>query len=139
MAIAQMNWGQMLHPLDHPDMAEFNAALDRVYAQAEAHSGFLWRIGEEEAAAQLQALGCGSLISATVSVWDNLDSLRDYTFNSEHGLFLDRKSSWFDTVEGPQLVIWDVAADARPTFREAFERLEALKANGPSPAAYGWT
>ncbi|WP_424979498.1 DUF3291 domain-containing protein [Leisingera sp. S232] len=139
MAIAQMNWGRMHHPLDHPEMAEFNAALDRIYALAETHSGFIWRIGEAEAAAQLHELGCNSRMSATVSVWDNLESLRDYTFNSEHGLFLDRKSRWFETVEGPQLVIWTVAADARPTFREAFDRLALLKTNGPSSAAYGWT
>ncbi|MEX0305217.1 MAG: DUF3291 domain-containing protein [Leisingera sp.] len=138
MAIAQMNWGRLTRPLDHPDMAELNAALGRIYTLAEAHPGFLWRIPDEAAAAELQELGHDSQISATVSVWDSVSALRDYTFNSEHGAFLDRKADWFDPVAGPQLVIWDVQPDARPSFREAFDRLDTLKRDGPSPTAYGW-
>ena len=49
-----------------------------------------------------------------------------------------RFAEWFLPVEGPQLVIWDVEAEARPGFREAFERLELLRRDGPTRRAYGW-
>ena len=139
MAIAQMNWGRMLFPLDHPRMADFSESLDGTYGLADKHQSFIWRIRDDDAAMQLQALGFDNKLSATVSVWETERALREYTFKSLHGQFIDRKREWFEDVEGPQLVIWKVDPDAQPTFGEAFERLEILKANGPSSAAYSWT
>ena len=138
MAIAQMNWGRMKHAPDDPRMAEFMASLDKVYALAEAHPGFVWRISDAAAAAELAALGHDSRTSATVSVWTDIDSLRDYTFRSLHGAYLERKAEWFEAVEGPQLVIWDVPDGAKPDFATAFERLTYLRLHGDSPQAHGW-
>ncbi len=138
MAIAQMNWGRMKHAPDDPRLSEFMASLDEVYALAEAHPGFIWRIPDDAAATGLAALGYDNRISATVSVWTDVHSLRDYTFNSLHGTYLERKSEWFEVVDGPQLVIWDVATDARPDFAEAFAKLDNLRAHGDTPEAYGW-
>ena len=138
MAIAQMNWGRMKFAPDDPRLSEFMAALDPVYGQAEAHRGFIWRISEAAAAQELKALGHDDSISATVSVWQSIADLKDYTFNSDHGLFLERSAEWFEKVEVPQLVIWDVAQDARPGFREAFDRLAHLRQHGDSDVAYGW-
>jgi hypothetical protein len=64
--------------------------------------------------------------------------LQDYTFKSLHGAYLKRTSEWFEPVEGPQLVVWDVEENARPSFFEAWERLQDLKQNGPSERGYGW-
>ena len=138
MAIAQMNWGRMKFAPADSRLSEFMGALARVYAQAEAHPGFIWRIPDDGAAQELAALGYDDRMSATVSVWQSVEDLRDYTFNSEHGDFLKRTTEWFETVEGPQLVIWSVDSLARPGFREAFERLEHLKAHGDSEMASGW-
>ena len=33
---------------------------------------------------------------ATVSVWRSVGEIRDYTFNSEHGAFLQRAAEWFE-------------------------------------------
>ena len=138
MAIAQMNWGRMLAPLDAPEMAEFNAALAGVYDLAERHDGFIWRIPDDVAGDELAALGHDDRMSATVSVWRDIDALWAFTFQTAHGRFLDQRAQWFVPVEGPQLVFWDVDEEARPGFAEAFRRLEHLKANGPGPEAYGW-
>ena len=138
MAIAQMNWGRMRYSLDDTRMAEFARALAGVYQMAEDHAGFIWRIPDTEAASQLSALGFDDKTSATVSVWEDVASLRQYTFETLHGEFLKRSSEWFETVDGPQLVIWDVAHDAQPSFKEAFGRLDDLKQNGQDANAYGW-
>ena len=138
MAIAQMNWGRMKFAPDDPRLSEFMGALDRVYAQAEAHPGFIWRVPDDDAAQELAALGHDERLSATVSVWRSVGALRDYTFNSEHGAFLQRAAEWFETVDKPQLVIWDVDELTRPRFREAFERLEHLRQHGDTEFAYGW-
>ena len=138
MAIAQMNWGRMQHPIKHPSMFEFATSLEHVYHLAEIHRGFVWRIPDNDAERQIHELGFGDTISATVSVWTTVEALRDYAFGSLHGQFLGRKETWFEQVRGPQLVIWDVEDNIRPTFKDAFEKLEVLKKNGPTEAAYGW-
>ena len=138
MAIAQMNWGTLKYPLEDERMIEFSNSISTIYSLAEVHPGFIWRISDEEAEKQLLELGFDELISSTVSVWDNADSLRDYTFNSLHGIYLIRSSEWFKKVEGPQLVIWNIANNHQPTFKEAFNRLEYLKSNGETDYAYGW-
>ena len=138
MLIAQMNWGRMKHAPDHPNLSEFTEALADVYALAEMHPGFVWRIPDDAAAEGLKLLGYDNRVSATVSVWQNIESLRDYTFNSLHGEFLDRKAEWFEQVTGPQLVIWNVEHGEHPGFAEAFERLDYLRIHGDSDHAFGW-
>ena len=138
MTIAQMNWGKLRFSLEDIRMAEFTKSLDKVYQLAESHPGFIWRIPDNQSELQLADLGFDKLISSTVSVWDNLGSLKDYTYNSIHGVYLKRSSEWFKIIDGPQLVIWDVKKNNQPTFKEAFERLDYLKNNGPSDFAYGW-
>ena len=96
------------------------------------------RIPDNQVEPQLTNLGFDKFISSTVSIWNSVDLLKDYTYNSLHGIFLKRSSEWFEEVEGPQLVIWNVKNDDRLTFKESFERLEHLKINGPTDYAYDW-
>ncbi len=138
MAIAQMNWGRMRFPLSDPRMVEFAEALEDVYRLAEVHSGFIWRISDCDSEEQLGALGLDDKVSATVSVWESVEALADYTFETRHGTFLKRANEWFEKVDGPQLVLWDIEHTERPTFGDAFERLENLKKHGDTSRAYGW-
>ena len=77
MAIAQMNWGRMKHAPDDLRMSEFMGALARVYALAESHPGFIWRMPDDHVARDLAALGHDEKVSATVSVWECVADLRD--------------------------------------------------------------
>ena len=138
MVVAQMNWARLRYAPADQRMAEFSLALSKVFAIAEAHEGFIWRISDADAEAELAALGHDERMSATVSVWQSIDDLHDYTFSSLHGEYLGRKNEWFENVEGPQLVIWNIDAQGRPTFHQAFKRLEYLKRNGDSAFAQGW-
>ncbi|MEX3011460.1 DUF3291 domain-containing protein [Hoeflea sp. TYP-13] len=139
MAIAQMNWGRMKYAPDNPRMAEFMDSLPSVYGKAEAHPGFIWRMPDDEAARQLAALGYDDRFSATVSVWRSVEDLREYTFGPDHGSYYDRRAEWFEEIDEPQLVIWDVEDTARPSFKEAFDRLKLLKADGNSSGSYSWS
>ena len=138
MAIAQMNWGRLKYLLEDKRMTEFSVSLNKVYDLAENHQGFIWRISDNQSATQLADLGFDKLISSTVSVWKDIESLEDYTYNSLHGFYLKRSSEWFQKIDGPQLVIWNVESDNQPTFKESFDRLEYLKNNGPTNYAYAW-
>ena len=138
MAIAQMNWGRLKHFINDKRMIEFAESLNDVYSLAENHTGFIWRISDNNSQSQLSALGFDEFISSTISVWNNIESLKDYTYNSLHGVYLKRSSEWFEKIDGPQLVIWNVENKDQPTFKEAFDRLEHLKNNGPTDYAYSW-
>ena len=138
MAIAQMNWGRLKYLLEDKRVIEFSKSLNEVYGLAENHPGFIWRISDNQSALQLSDLGFDKLISSTVSAWKDIESLEDYTYNSLHGLYLKRSSEWFQKIDGPQLVIWNVENDNQPTFKELFDRLEHLKNNGPTDYAYVW-
>jgi len=136
--IAQMNWGRMKFDLGNPRLREFENSLEEVYTLAEQSTGFVWRISDEEIAAELKECGFDGRTSATVSVWKSYGDLHRYTFESLHGKYLDRRREWFEQVEGPRLVIWNVTADARPSFAEALMRLEHLKTHGASSFAFCW-
>jgi hypothetical protein len=138
MAIAQMNWGRLRFPLSDKRMVEFDASLAQIYRLAEEHQGFIWRIPDAAAAKQLQALGHDKKTSATVSVWQTVEALRHYTFESLHGEYLRRAGEWFEAVGGPQLVIWEVDQTTQPNFQEAFDHLETLRRQGSSTDIYGW-
>lgn len=138
MPIAQMNYGRMKFAPDDDRIADFMENLERVYGLAESHPGFIWRLPDDAVAEQLASLGYDDRTSATVSTWESVDDMKDFTFKSEHGTFFDQRANWFETLEGPQLVIWEVDRDARPTFAEAFVRLDKLRTNGPSEDAFGW-
>ena len=138
MPIAQMNWGRIKYDLHDKRMVEFTQSLAMVYNLAESHPGFIWRIPDNKAKSQLSNLGFDKFISATISVWNNIDTLKDYTYNSLHGKYLKRSSEWFEKIDGPQLVIWNCEKDAQPNFKDSFDRLENLKNKGPTDYAYGW-
>ena len=138
MAIAQMNWGKLRFSLEDKRMVEFADSLNQVYSLAESHPGFIWCITDNQSELQLSDFGFEKLISSTVSVWRDIESLKDYTYNSLHGVYLKRSLEWFKKIEGPQLVIWNVENDDQPTFKESFDRLEHLKNNGSTDYAYAW-
>ncbi len=48
-----------------------------------------------------------------------------------------RREEWFEPIETP-LVLWWVAPGTRPSLEDGVERLEHLKAQGPSDDAFGW-
>ena len=54
-----------------------------------------------------------------------------------HNRFYGRREEWFERIETP-LVMWWVPAGHRPALGEGVERLEHLKAHGPSDHAFGW-
>jgi hypothetical protein len=71
-----------------------------------------------------------------MSVWESLESLQQFVYQSAHiGPLRDRKQ-WFEPIEGPILVLWWISAGHIPTVAEAMERLEHLKGHGPTAHAF---
>jgi Domain of unknown function (DUF3291) len=133
--LAQMNVAHLNAPLDSPQMAGFVSALDRVNTLAEQSPGFVWRLQDGNGnATALHPLGEDVLIN--MSVWQDVASIRRYVYESEHVQFLRRRREWFVKSDPTQLVLWWQPAGHQPTVAEAIDKLELLRARGPTAAAF---
>lgn len=121
--------------MDSPVMADFVANLDRINTLAENSPGFVWRLQDEGGnATALRPLGDDILINLTV--WQDVDSLRKYVYQSEHTAFMRRRREWFEHMSEAYMVLWWIPKGHVPNMTEAAERLDMLRRNGPTAAAF---
>ena len=134
--LPQLNIARFRLPAEHPVNADFMNSLDRVNAAAEAQPGFVWRFtGDGNDATDVQAFD-DPLILVNMSVWADIQSLVNYVYrNPDHKDIMRRRKEWFDKIDF-HLVLWWIEAGRRPTIDEAKIRLELLRQNGPTYAAF---
>ncbi len=139
MHIAELNIGRLRAPVDHPLVKEFIDNLDRINALAERMPGFVWRLtGAGNNATDLH-FGDNPTMAVNMSVWETAAQLETYVFGTVHAKFYQRKQEWFELMERPHFVLWNVPEGHRPTLAEAAERLQHYETHGPSDFAFGWT
>lgn len=133
--LAQLNVAVMKAPLESPAMADFVDNLDRINALAERSPGFVWRLQSDEGdATAFRPLGEETIVN--MSVWRDLRSLSDFVYRSGHVEIMRRRRSWFERMGEAYAVLWWVRTGHRPNIDEAIERLEMLRREGPTPAAF---
>ncbi|MGZ4168501.1 MAG: DUF3291 domain-containing protein [Solirubrobacteraceae bacterium] len=133
--IAQVNVGLPVAPVDSPPLAEFVALLDPVNALADRAPGFVWRLQTEEGnATSVPVLGDDRLI-VNMSVWESIEQLADFVYRSDHVAVIRRRREWFQRIR-VFMALWWVPVGHVPTVNEAEQRLEHLRANGPTHHAF---
>ena len=133
--LAQLNIAVMKEPLDSPGMADFVANLDRINALAETSPGFVWRLQSDAGnATEFRPLGESTLVN--MSVWRDVESLNHYVYKTAHAEIMRRRNEWFERMREAFVVLWWVPAGHRPGIEEAIEKLELLRAAGPSESAF---
>ena len=136
--LAELNIGRLRHPLTDPRIADFSNNLTLVNGLADRSPGFVWRLkGDTGDATGIRAFD-DPLIIVNVSVWETVEALERYVWQTVHKRFYGRRQDWFDKMDGPHFVMWWVPVGHQPTVIEAKERLEHLAAHGPSDHAFGW-
>lgn len=116
-------------------MADFVARLDGINALADEAPGFVWRhVGEDGYQDGGDLWGPDFLVN--LSVWESVEALAAFTYESAHRGLLAARRRWFRPMAGPHLVLWWVPAGHIPDLREAKARLDALAADGPGPEAF---
>lgn len=129
--------GRLRAPIDHPDIAEFKAALDTVNAMAEATPGFVWRLQDEAGnATGIEVDPDDDLVIPNMSVWESIEALSGFVYRSDHTAFLRRRREWFQRYGSTFMALWWVPAGHRPTLAEAHDRLDRLERDGPTPDAF---
>ena len=76
------------------------------------------------------------LILVNLAVWESLESLRAFVYDSAHVDVLRQRRDWFERLATAHMVLWWVEPGHIPTVEEAIDRLERLRRDGPTPAAF---
>lgn len=135
--LAQFNIARIRFPLEDRRMAEFADNVDRVNKLAEQIDGFIWRLQDASGHAMNMSVYDDPRILPNLTVWENVEALERFVWQTLHRRFYGRRRKWFETIETP-LVLWWIAVGHRPDLAEGVARLEHLKTHGASEYAFGW-
>ncbi len=135
--LAQINIAKLLKPIDHPQIADFVNQLDEINALAEQHKGFIWRLKDDESndATSINPFKEPDMI-VNMSVWENVDSLKEYVYDSGHVNVFIRRKEWFEKPTKAHMALWWIEKGKLPTVEEGKQRIEYLQEHGNSKHAF---
>ncbi|AIY67272.1 DUF3291 domain-containing protein [Pseudoalteromonas piratica] len=138
MQLAQLNIALPKYPLDAAEMKDFVDNLDSVNALAEQTDGFIWRLQDDSGdATSIQAFENPNML-VNMSVWQTVDSLKNFMFRTHHRDFMRRKNEWFEKLNEDNYVLWWLEDGHIPTVAEGIARLTHLRNEGDSPYAFSF-
>jgi len=136
--LAQLNIARMLAPIDSPVMADFVANLDRINGIAENSTGFVWRLKDDSNNATSIRIFDDDFLIVNMSVWQNVDALFQYVYQSGHVEIFKRRTEWFEKMPEMHMVLWYVPVGSTPSVADAVERLTHLRLQGETPYAFSF-
>lgn len=130
--LAQINVAKLRAPLDSPEIADFKDGIDRMNALAEGSPGFVWR-GKGPG---FDSEPGGDPMLVNVSVWESVEQLAAFAYRTDHRHFVRRGHEWFEKPAQAWLALWWIPTGDFPSLVDAFDRLDHLRAHGPTPHAF---
>jgi Domain of unknown function (DUF3291) len=134
--LAQINISRLLAPLDDPKIAEFVAQLEPINALADKAPGFVWRLQSRSGNATDIAYNEDPFVIVNMSVWESIETLRDFAYKSDHAKVFRDRPKWFEKTDLPSYCLWWVPAGHIPTVAEGRERLEHYQTHGATPYSF---
>ena len=134
--LAQLNIAQMKAPLDDPLMKRFVEWLEPINKLADESPGFIWRLQSDEGDATSIRAFEDELMLVNMSVWESVEALKSYVFDSDHVQVMRERAQWFEQMDTPKTVLWWIPKGHIPTIEEAKERLRLLTENGVCEDAF---
>ncbi|HTS24101.1 MAG TPA: DUF3291 domain-containing protein [Casimicrobiaceae bacterium] len=136
LQLAQVNIARMKSALEDPAMAGFVARLDEINALADRSPGFVWRLQTAQGNATYLRPYDDDRILFNMSVWESLEHLKRYVYDSVHVEVLRQRQAWFERFSGAYVALWWVPKGHLPGIDEAKQRLAHLDAHGPTAFAF---
>jgi len=137
--LAQINVARMIGVnIDDPVMKEFVCNLDKVNELAENSNGFIWRLKDESNNASNFNPFNDEQIIINISVWQDIESLENFTYKTFHTDFLKRRKEWFNKYGKVHFALWWIEEGEYPSIDNAIERLEVLQSNGATEKAFNF-
>ena len=136
--LAQLNIARMKADIEAPLMQGFVDQLETVNTIADNSPGFVWRLQTDEGdATDIEAFD-DSMLLVNMSVWESIEQLKFFVYETFHLEILKRKKEWFNKFEGVFQVLWWIPAGTEPTLEQAKQRLAYLQKHGPSEYAFNF-
>lgn len=134
--LAQINIAYSRAAREDTIMKGFVDRLDEINGIADNSPGFVWRLQTEEGdATTIQAFE-DPLLLVNMSVWEDIDSLKNYVYKSLHVELIQDRDEWFTKIQESHQALWWVPAGHTPSVEEAKEKLLYLQTHGPSEVAF---
>ena len=103
--VAQLNIGRFRYETDDPRMADFMNNLERINAVAERSPGFVWRYTDATGnATDTRPFDGDPRMAVNLSVWESIEALEKFVWQTVHTRFYARKHEWFDKLDGAYFV-----------------------------------
>ena len=118
--------------IQDPVMQEFVENLDKVNAIAEHSEGFIWRLKDETNNATAFDPYQDEQVIINISVWQSIELLEKFMYQTLHVEFLKRRKEWFHTFGKLYTAMWWIPEGQFPSIQEATEKLAYLQTHGPS-------
>lgn len=134
--LAQINMGKTRAKLDSVRMRGFVSRFDEINALAERSPGFIWRLQTDEGITTGPRISDNSRMIITMSVWESIDALQDFVYQSAHAELLGLRNRWFEKSTESHQALWWILAEQIPTIEAGINKLFLLERDGPSRAAF---
>lgn len=134
--LAQINIARAVAEMDSEEMSGFVARLDEINGLADQAPGFVWRLQSEEGDATAIREFDDPLILVNMSVWQNVESLKDFVYKSMHVELIRDRDAWFSKMTSAHQALWWVPEGHQPTIEEGKAKLELLDQQGPSTQVF---
>lgn len=134
--LAQLNIGRILYPTDDPRMSGFMDNLDPINALAEESPGFVWRLVEENNNNTALRPFPDDMLLINMSVWTDVERLYNYVYQTAHAKYVGMRKQWFEVMDEAFMCMWWIPAGDTPTVQDACDRLDSIRANGPTEFAF---
>ena len=97
--LAQLNIGRILYEIDDPRMKDFVDNLAFVNGLAERSPGFVWRYQDDSGnATSTRPYDGDPRMAVNMSVWQDVESLERFVWQTVHKRFYGRRHEWFETL-----------------------------------------
>jgi hypothetical protein len=136
--LAQINVGRARGTMDSPVMAGFAAQLEAINRLAESTPGFVWRLKDEGGDATSFRIFEDPMMMVNASVWESIDSLRDFVYRSSHSQVMRGRAEWFEKPGEAYMALWWVRAGHIPTLEELRDRLAHRRVHGDTQFAFSF-
>lgn len=135
--IAEINIARMKGiNINDPLMKEFVDNLDIVNGIAEKSPGFVWRLKDDNNNATSLNPYDDEQIIVNVSVWESIEYLENFMYNTFHSNFLKRRKEWFHRFGKAYTAMWWIRSGQFPTIQEAVAKLDDLTKFGATEKVF---
>jgi hypothetical protein len=134
--LAQVNVALARDEMESAVMEGFVSRLAQINALADRSPGFVWRLQAEAGDPTSLRVFDDPLLLVNLSVWESLETLRQFVYKSLHVELIRDRDAWFTKTQAAHQALWWIPDGHTPSLAEAKARLEHIRSFGPTREAF---